>query len=353
MDITYLKNNRLILLECLSGSRAYNLATPTSDTDIKGVFYLPKTHYYGLHSDYIPQISNATNDIVYYELGRYVALLLQNNPNMMELLASSDDDILYKHPLMERFNPDWFVSKLCQKTFAGFAMSQIKKSRGLNKKIVNPISKDKKNILAFCVVFDNHKSISLMDWLAQNHLTQQQIGLSKMAHSRDMYAMFVGDKFCGVMSDDKANDVSLSSIPKGSVAVGYLSFNKMGYSKYCQDYKDYWQWVDNRNHERYQSTITHGKGYDAKNIMHTFRLLYTALDIARTGKVIAKRDNRDELLAIKSGQFDYDELLIKADELMADVQMAFTKSQLPDTPNTTAIINTLINVRDELYASCS
>ena len=69
IDITYLKNNNLILLECISGSQAYSLATPTSDTDIKGVFYLQKSHYYGLHTDDIPQINTTTNDIVYYELG--------------------------------------------------------------------------------------------------------------------------------------------------------------------------------------------------------------------------------------------------------------------------------------------
>lgn len=88
-----LKTQNLILLECISGSRAYGLDTPTSDTDIKGVFYLPKDHFYRLHSDYIPQISNPTNDIVYYELGRFVELLLQNNPNMMELLATPADKV--------------------------------------------------------------------------------------------------------------------------------------------------------------------------------------------------------------------------------------------------------------------
>lgn len=349
MDIDYLKNNNLILLECISGSRAYGLATPSSDTDIKGVFYVPKSHYYGLHSDYVPQVNNATNDIVYYELGRYVELLLQNNPNMMELLATSDDNILYKNPIMDRFNPDWFVSKLCQKTFAGFALSQIKKSRGLNKKIVNPMAKTKKSILDFCVVFDNDKSVDLKKWLNQNHLTQHQIGLSKMANSRDVYAMFIGDEFNGISHDDNTNDVLLSSIPKGLNPIGYLSFNKMGYSKYCQDYKEYWEWVDNRNQDRYQSTLNHGKGYDAKNIMHTFRLLYTALDIANTGKVIPKRANRDELLTIKSGVFGYDDLLQKADMLMQDVELAFTKSNLQETPQSSLIINTLIDVRDELY----
>ena len=84
--------------------------------------------------------------------------------------------------------------------------------------------------------------------------------------------------------------------------------------------------------------------------MHTFRPLYTTLDIARTGKVVVKRDNCDELLAIKSGQFEYDELLQKADKLMSDMEMAFVCSLLQDIPNTIAIIiDTLINVCDTLY----
>ncbi|WP_066804400.1 DNA polymerase beta superfamily protein [Moraxella oblonga] len=350
IDINYLKAHDLILLECISGSRAYGLDTPTSDTDIKGVFYLPKPHYYGLHDDYIPQISNATNDVVYYELGRFVELLLQNNPNIMELLATPSDKILYKHPLMNHFKTEWFVSKICQKTFAGFALSQIKKSRGLNKKINNPMAKEKKSILDFCVVFDNQKSIDLKDWLTINHLDQSQIGLSKMPHSIHMYAMFVGDDFKGIINHDDANDVALSSIPKGLNPIGYLSFNQMGYSKYCQDYTEYWHWVEHRNDERYHNTLTHGKGYDSKNIMHTFRLLYTALDIANLGKVVVKRENRDELLAIKSGQFDYDELLQKADQLIKQTTLAFEKSPLQEQPQYYLVIKTLIEIREHLYS---
>ncbi|OBX83490.1 DNA polymerase beta superfamily protein [Moraxella nonliquefaciens] len=347
ITIDYLKANNLILLECISGSRTHGLDTPSSDIDIKGVFYLPKPYYYGLHDDYVPQVSNETNDVVYYELGRFVDLLLQNNPNIMELLATPSDKILYKHPIMDKFNPDWFISKLCQKTFAGFALSQIKKSRGLNKKIVNPMSKDKKSLLEFCVVFDNQKSVDLIDWLNKNNLTQSQIGLSKMPHASHMYAMFVGD-YRGIIHDD-SQDVLLSSIPKDISPIAYLSFNQMGYSKYCQDYKEYWKWVEKRNHERYESTVNHGKGYDAKNIMHTFRLLYTALDIAKLGKVIIKRDNRGELLAIKSGQFDYDDLLQKVDELIKDVELAFDQSDLPEIPEHYLAIKTLIKIREQLY----
>ncbi len=60
-----LKSKNLLLFECISGSIAYGLNTATSDTDIRGVFVLPQDEYYGLN--YVDQISNASNDIVYYE----------------------------------------------------------------------------------------------------------------------------------------------------------------------------------------------------------------------------------------------------------------------------------------------
>lgn len=353
LTIPDLKTQNLILFECISGSRAYGLDTPTSDTDIKGVFYLPKECFYSLHSDYIPQVSNDTNDIVYYELGRFVELLLQNNPNMMELLATPADKVLYRHPIMDSLKPDWFISKLCEKTFAGFANSQIKKARGLNKKIVNPMEKEKKSLLDFCVVFSDGKSINLQQWLEKNNLNQRQIGLAVMPHATQMYAMYVDDgnqDFHGIVQKETANQVSLSSIPKGMNPVGYLSCNLMGYSKYCKDYSDYWDWVENRNEERYQTTISHGKQYDAKNMMHTIRLLQTALDIANTGKVIVKRPNRDELLTIKAGQSDYETLVQMADDLTEKISQAFAQSELNDEPKREEVLAQLVKIRQYLYS---
>jgi predicted nucleotidyltransferase len=82
MTIQDLKNKNLILFEAISGSRSFGLATENSDTDIRGIYYLPKEDFFGLN--YIPQISNETNDINYYEIGRFVELLQKNNPNILE-----------------------------------------------------------------------------------------------------------------------------------------------------------------------------------------------------------------------------------------------------------------------------
>lgn len=121
LTIEDLRKKDLLLFEAISGSKAYGLDTPQSDTDIRGVFVLPEEEYYGLH--YVDQLSNKSNDIVYYELRRFVELLSKNNPNMLELLNMPEDCILYKHPLYKHFKAEDFLSRQCLATFAGYALT--------------------------------------------------------------------------------------------------------------------------------------------------------------------------------------------------------------------------------------
>src|ERR1041385_4613678 len=133
MTVEELKANNCLLFECISGSKAYGTATEDSDTDIKGVYILPRDRFYSL--DFEEQISENDNNVVFYELRKFIDLLSKNNPNMLELLAVPQDSVIYKHPLFELIQPELFLSKLCKDSFAGYAMTQIKKARGLNKKI--------------------------------------------------------------------------------------------------------------------------------------------------------------------------------------------------------------------------
>ncbi len=351
MTIDELKNKGLIILECISGSRAYGLDTPTSDTDIKGVFLLPKEDFYGL--DYTPQVSNPTNDIVYYEFGRFMELLSLNNPNILELLNTPKEAVLIKHPFLDEINSELILSKLCKNTFGKFALSQIKKAKGLKKKIVNPVGKERKTVLSFCYVNYGQGSIPLNKFLEINNYVQENCGLVNIPHMKNMYALFYGEGFGykGIVKDELSNDVRLSSIPKKEKEVALLYFNKDGYSKYCKEYKEYWDWVENRNEDRYQNTKSHGKNYDAKNMMHTFRLLEMAIEIAKEKKVNVKRLNREFLLNIKSGKYEYDELLIMANEKQEEMEMAFEKSDLQDKPNRDKINELTYRIRDKFYTN--
>jgi uncharacterized protein len=351
MTIKDIKEKGLLLFECISGSKAYGLNTPTSDTDLKGVYYLPKAQFYGL--EYIPQVSNETSDEVYYELGRFVELLTKNNPNILELLASPEDCVLYRHPIMNRLHINMFLSKLCKETFGGYALTQIKKARGYKKKIINPVDEVRKSVLDFCFILQGYQSIPLTEWLAQNNYVQEQCGLVSITHTKGLYALFYDEnnihRYRGIMSSEQANEVSLSSIPKGEKEIAYLFFNLEHYSSYCKDYKEYWEWVEKRNEHRYLGNAEHGKGYDAKNMMHTIRLLQVAEEIISKGTLQVKRPNREELLSIKTGEYQYNDLLAMADSLMARIEAAYEHSPLPEVPNKEQIELVLVQMREQLY----
>ncbi|MCD8041886.1 MAG: nucleotidyltransferase domain-containing protein [Tannerellaceae bacterium] len=351
MTIQEIKKNGWLLFECISGSKAYGLDTPTSDTDLKGVFYLPEDIYYGLK--YIPQVSNDTNDEVYYELGRFIELLAKNNPNILEMLASPTECILYKNPVMNHISSGLFLSRLCKETFAGYAHSQIKKARGYKKKIVNPMEKERKDVLDFCYILTGSSSLPLKSWLSEKGIVQEQCGLSSIPHAKDMYALFYDRDntkgYHGIVNNPVSNEVNLSPIEKEGQLIAYLSFNKEAYSQYCKEYKEYWEWVDKRNKERYNTNQQHGKNYDAKNMMHTIRLLQVAEEIVRDGVLNVKRPNREELLKIKQGKMEYDQLLLLADQLMQSIDEYTKISNLPDEPDMELINRLLVKMRKELF----
>ena len=349
MTIKELKDKGLIILECISGSRAYGLDTPKSDTDIKGVFLLPKEDFYSL--DYIPQVNNPTNDIVYYELGRFMELLSVNNPNILELLNTPKSAIIYKHPFLDKIKPELIISKLCKNTFGKFALSQIKKAKSLKKKIVNPVDKERKSILSFCHINYEQGSIPLLKYLEIKKREQEDCGLINIPHMKNIYGLFYGKQlgYAGIIKSKFSNDISLSSIPKEEKLEGYLYFNKDGYSSYCKKYKEYWEWVEKRNEVRYENTQKHGKNYDAKNMMHTFRLLEMAIEIGNKKEIIVKRPNRAFLLNVKAGKYEYQELLTMATEKQNEMEKAFEKSDLQEKPNMKLINEMTFKIRDKFY----
>ncbi|AZB01926.1 nucleotidyltransferase [Chryseobacterium joostei] len=351
MTIQDLKDKNLILFDTISGSRAFGLATENSDTDIRGVYYLPKENFFGLN--YIPQISNETNDITYYEIGRFVELLQKNNPNILEVLASPEDCILYKHPLMNLLKIEDFLSKLCKDTFAGYAISQIKKAKGLNKKILNPIDKERKSILDFCFILDGQGSIPLKKWLLEHGKVQEKCGLTAIDHTKGMFALFYDDSqtlgYKGIIQHEEANQVSVSSVPKDESPKAYLFCNLDAYSTYCKDYKEYWKWVEERNEDRYNVNQNHGKNYDSKNMMHTIRLLQSCEQIFTTHSLQIRVENRDELLDIKAGNWSYEMVMQKAERLIESIEHHHQISSLPDYPDLEKTTKVLVEIRKNLY----
>jgi hypothetical protein len=100
---------------------------------------------------------------------------------------------------------------------------------------------------------------------------------------------------------------------------------------------------------RYENTLQHGKNYDAKNMMHTFRLLNMAEEIAVEKRINVFRKDRDFLFKVRNGEFLYEELVAMANEKMARIEQLFASSDLPDQPDKKEANELLVSIREHLY----
>lgn len=352
IDIEYLKRNNCIIYEVISGSKAYGLNHADSDTDIRGVFVLSREEFYGF--DYVEQVNDETNDTVYYEIKKFMKLLSKSNPSILEMIHTPEQFVTLRSPHFPKLSMDKILSKECFNTFARYAYSQVKKARGLNKKIVNPMDEKRKELIQFCTVVIDGKTVPLEDWLTKNKIDQKSCALINMDRCRDLFALYwEGNdnphRFSGIIQSENATQLSTSSIPKGLSPKTYVSCNSDAYKRHCREYKEYWKWVDKRNDLRYSQTVQHGKNYDAKNMMHTFRLLAIAGEIVTERSVNVFRPDRDYLLSIKSGEYEYEDLLEMAEQKINEIEKLYENSDLQDCPDQNYIEQLLISIRNDVY----
>lgn len=125
-----------IILECVTGSKLYNLDTPDSDTDIKGIYCLPIDDFLGLKEP--NSICDHTEpDWVYYEVKKYIQLASRMNPTVSELLWANDYLQLTPIGKMLVENRKLFLSQIARKTYYGYALSQLRKNYRNGSNITN------------------------------------------------------------------------------------------------------------------------------------------------------------------------------------------------------------------------
>ncbi|MGB6219839.1 MAG: hypothetical protein WBG04_02305, partial [Haloferula sp.] len=125
----------------------------------------------------------------------------------------------------------------------------------------------------------------------------------------------------------------------------WLTCNLDAFKAHCKAHREYWQWVELRNEERFETNTAHNRGYDSKNLMHTLRLLDQAIEIANTGSITLPRPNSDWLKMVKSGAYEYDELLRIAEDKHGEMEATFEKANLPDLPSREKATEILLSIR--------
>lgn len=391
--------NSIPLFIVIVGSQAYGTNTPESDFDFAGVFLQSKEDIYGFN--YLEQIDEKKvkgdfgdkekDDAVFYEIKRFLQLLQTANPTVLSILFSPEDCIIYKHPIFDIIlnKRQEFVTKMCRNSFAGYAIAQCKKAKGLDK--MQNWEKDKvtrKDILDFCYVIDEsgYGTILLKKFLKDRTMEQQFCGISKIPNARDLYALFYDQKahYCfskleepetnknkkkyykkkgesvglgykGISkistgeSVSESNQLRLSSIPKGEKTIATLIFNKDSYIQSNKDYKSYQTWIQNRNEQRYVDNLGHNQKIDSKNIMHLVRLLRMSREIAENGEFIIRRPDAEYLRSIRRGEVNLNDILSWAEDEILVIDDLFLKSDLPDNLDREFVNNLLVQIRVNIY----
>ena len=366
----YAVREQYLLFETVVGSRAYGTFHASSDEDLKGILILPAEHYL-LEKTPLEQVSDERNDLVYYTLKRFLELAANANPNIIEMLFMPADCIRFQSDLLKPLFEvkQLFITKQVYASHVNYAQAQIKKARGKNKWVNNPQPEPAPQRKDFCwfIPQENNlfvpgkglaspfgelegqspscaehrqKEISPPDKgplrpmsLSDASIDLNEYHVSSVEHSQGLYRLYYyGAEAKGVF---RGGELVCESIPKDHEKThcrGLLLFNEAAYECAKRDHKNYWQWRNNRNETRWQEQESGQRDYDAKNMMHTFRLLLSGQNILEQGEPLVRFEGEklDFLKKILDGFYTYDELLNKVEEKLDSFKEAYNKSELPE-----------------------
>jgi predicted nucleotidyltransferase len=301
---------RTILL-VTHGSYAYGLNIEGSDRDIKGICVPPKNCYFGCLSHFEQsELMNSKHgdvDSIVYALSKFVKLAIDANPNIIEVLHVADEDILNIDSFGEELRAikDDFLSKKARFTFSGYATSQLKRIKTHRSWLLNP---------------------------PKSEPDRKDFGLTEV--------MKVSQSELGVMDAAVKSGIEIE-LPKDILT---LFTREKQYQAAKTSWDQYVNWVKSRNPAR--ATLEAKFGYDTKCAMHLIRLMKMCKEILVSGKVVVKRHDRDELLAIRSGTWTYDEIVEYAETLDIECEELYKTSSLRKEPDRVMLDNKLVDITE-------
>lgn len=145
---------------------------------------------------------------------------------------------------------------------------------------------------------------------------QERLG----AFYRDATATSAGDV------DERMRAVATAALGVPAEIAAALNAEKR-YRAALKHWDSYQTWKSQRNPARAELERVHG--YDTKHAMHLIRLMRMGLEVLETGELRVRRDDAEQLSAIRDGALSFDELLSVASTLQQAMEQEATVSRLP------------------------
>ena len=295
-----------VMLLGVSGSYGYGTNRDGSDVDLRGVTLNLPSDILGLTE--FEQYEDMGTDTVIYSFNKLVTLLLNCNPNTIEILGLDEDQYLIKSALGQELldNRHLFLSKRAAASFGHYADAQLRRLQNAIARDSLPQTEREKHIL-------NSVQNAMDDFNRRN----PRVGTGTVR-------LYIDQAVTPEMETEIFVDANYQHLP-------LRDYNSMLDTLRCvvRDYDK----VGHRNHKKDENHLN-------KHAMHLVRLLMTVIDILEKHTVITCREEDLPLLMkIRNGGFmaedgtmmpEFYEIL---DLYEHRFQEAAQKTTLPDNPD--------------------
>lgn len=321
------------------GSHAYGTTVPSSDLDFKGVAVPPVEYFHGF-VHHFEQAESKEPDLVIYDIRKFMRLAADCNPNIIEVLFTSEADHAIRTPLGDRLiaNRNAFLSQKAKHTFSGYAVSQLKRIQAHYRWLRNPPkappTRAEYDLPERTLI--PRDQLQAAESQVRKRIDEWNLDLEILD---DATRILVEGKIARYLTDVQVNSGELWN--RAARSVGYdenfihLLDRERQYGTRQREWEQFQNWKATRNADR--AALEEKWGYDTKHAMHLVRLLRMCREILTTGQVIVKRPDAAELLAIRNGAWTYERLIAWAESEDILLERAVEASPLPKRPNREAL----------------
>jgi predicted nucleotidyltransferase len=279
--------------------------------DLKGVAVPPREYFLGFANRF-EQADSHDPDVVIYDVRKFCALAADCNPNIIEVLWADESDyrILAPAGRMLVDAREMFLSKKARHTFAGYAHAQLKRIKTHRSWLLSPPTHEPTREE---FKLPPERKVSKSEMGAANKLLDDPEQMISSGVSRDVVELYVQER---------------------------------SYQQAKTHWEQYQNWKATRNEAR--AALEAKYGYDTKHGMHLVRLIRMCGEILTTGKVVVKRPDAQELLAIRAGEWSYDKLVDWAEAEDAAMESMYETSALPRSPDRARIDGLCVEIVDSM-----
>lgn len=295
-----------IIFLTLGGSHAYGTNVETSDVDVRGCALNSRSDLLGLSA--FEQVVNTETDTTIYSFNKLISLLINCNPNTIELLGCKPEHYFMLTDIGKQMidNRKLFLSQKAVASFGGYATQQLRR-------LQNALARDRLPQ----ALTEEHIKGALERSIKSfgDRYTSFENGGIELLTAESTRDDLDTEVFCNIHIDKYPAREFQTLLNTLSAVVG-------NYEK-----------LNHRNHKKDDAHLN-------KHAMHLIRLCLMCLDILENEEIRTYRENdRDFLLSIRNGAFQNEDGTYRQEffDIVSDfekkLKYAKENTSLPAKPN--------------------